>query len=1274
MGLWNMIKRKKKKNAEDETLVIERSVSEGNVRSFSPEKKNSFPFGFSPKKSNHHHHHHHSKHRHHHHNDHNEKAEFFADNLITAETIEDFSSSPETKQLFLKEATSTDDNILADNSIITKIVRNRTSPNSTLNSTLDHESFMRPPSPKQADTTIEENNIEHTSFEDEVCIKSTILNHKLPPNISEASENDVTDKLKTSQRKAINETEVIENRKLFADQSKSSCEVDNIKEEIIHSPTDEHSPTSPTDEMQEDLYIPEKEMESLPVQQTQASSTTADDHFLKPQEEHINSPEMCATKETLLFEEPSQSHVVQSDINTFPSQELAQLEHKEFTRFIESELLKLKDDLQTDRRIGESVNQQRVPSPLPKEKSHGNPSHPQSLTLNLDAKYKYARRALLRQYLKNRGTSTGDKIASDTINNALDLNTSLKLQRLEKENKELERLQTTRKKYAKDLVKLEKLVEIATMENEVEASQQKSHVVIVDRKKKDTKGALSKGYSDILQTKMEMMGKILVSSSDEFAEADPEILLKQINLLKSEREKFQTLVEKQKETIRFLAEDLLTDVAIDPNEKQKLVEQVISNHSVPESPCSESSPTSNSAHHDFNVALPSEDSSPPPPPPLTPLLVSLSRAHHSQPEPPSLSVEIENCNPTLKPKKKKSKKMKKKTKESSSSTTTTVMMEAPSSTSPELPKDGKRGSTSLQEKKKKRSSSPAQKQERPSSALGLSRKNTTITPPQQPEDTRKVYEHSPSSFSSANKTLRRPMSASRCSSSSVKSSSTLINAVASPNSEPLSRIAHDITQKRPSSASATHSSSSRYDKIIDRLYEGGIEKQNKSREWARTQKELKDAKEMQEMREKPQLNRRSIELVNRKYQSGDFVASSRGSTPSTDTKTITSPSMYMTISSDGVIMQTPVSIERPRSGSIEELRLLRQESMRRRTREFNIMKESLAECTFTPNIGRKSLEIASHRKAKDEQPIHNKLFEEAKEKEAQNAKVREMAKKVKDEQEVKEIRKSKTFKSAEDEKAFINRMLEAEKAKKQRIEQLRVKCFEQETFKPKTNNTQIPREGDVCEQLYKQGLEIQKRREFIRDQYEQYLENVRSMKHTTKGSTKYIEEMKEKRIFSLFNLFCIESECEESAEVEIHRLHEVIEPLLDKFGEPLSLVIPLLAERFGDDSIINYDQFRMFIESPETNLDLEDLAAQVKLLQNQLTLQLAVENQFNFKPSINSTSRKLDPYAYGCETLEDRVDNLLSFKEYRDQKIEMMRNNAIEKELEECTFKPKINK
>ena len=69
-----------------------------------------------------------------------------------------------------------------------------------------------------------------------------------------------------------------------------------------------------------------------------------------------------------------------------------------------------------------------------------------------------------------------------------------------------------------------------------------------------------------------------------------------------------------------------------------------------------------------------------------------------------------------------------------------------------------------------------------------------------------------------------------------------------------------------------------------------------------------------------------------------------------------------------------------------------------------------------------------------------------------------------------------------------------------------------------------------------------------------------------------------------------------------------------------------------------------------------------------------MENQeLIFTPTINHTSRKMDPFSSGCEAVIDRVDNLLAFKECRDTKIEMMRNNIMQKELYECTFRPKIN-
>ena len=274
------------------------------------------------------------------------------------------------------------------------------------------------------------------------------------------------------------------------------------------------------------------------------------------------------------------------------------------------------------------------------------------------------------------------------------------------------------------------------------------------------------------------------------------------------------------------------------------------------------------------------------------------------------------------------------------------------------------------------------------------------------------------------------------------------------------------------------------------------------------------------------------------------------------------------------------------------------------------------------------------------------------------------AKRVKEENEKRAMTKTKVWKSPEEEQAFINRMLDTEKQKQKRLEQLREKKFEQNTFKPKTNNYELEREGDACEKLYQQGFEIQKRKEIIKEQYEQYLESIRSTRFITKGNDKYLEEMKEKRLFSLFNLFCIESDIPDK--VDIGRLHENILPLLDKFGEPLALVVPLLEHKFGD-AVINYEQFKLFICSEECNINTEDLGAQVKLL----TLQMAVESNHVFAPQINEASRRMDPFA---KLTDDRVDAMLAYKECKELKIEMMKDKQAQREMDMCTFRPSINK
>src|SRR3989338_9306652 len=147
---------------------------------------------------------------------------------------------------------------------------------------------------------------------------------------------------------------------------------------------------------------------------------------------------------------------------------------------------------------------------------------------------------------------------------------------------------------------------------------------------------------------------------------------------------------------------------------------------------------------------------------------------------------------------------------------------------------------------------------------------------------------------------------------------------------------------------------------------------------------------------------------------------------------------------------------------------------------------------------------------------------------------------MKEEEERKLLSKARVWKSPEEEQAFIDRMMEVEKIKQKKMVELREKAFERENpFKPQINNNTIENRGDVCEHLYNQGIEVQKRKQYIKEQYETYLDSISTMKHTTRESSKYLETMKEKRVFSLYNLFCIESNSEA---MEVGKLHSVIEP------------------------------------------------------------------------------------------------------------------------------------
>ena len=576
-----------------------------------------------------------------------------------------------------------------------------------------------------------------------------------------------------------------------------------------------------------------------------------------------------------------------------PSIELAKLEHKELAVFLESELTKLKDDLQKDQQIGKDVTPKRTTN----TSETTNPisiDQPQPLQLNLDAKYKYARRALLRQYMKERMSSKDIYIGTIPLTDMkkdlteLETNTSIKLDKLEKENRELARLKEKRKNYAKELEKLENLVELALLEDEVDSAPNKLHVV-------DLKKQASKSYVNILQTKMDLNGKIMITSADDYV--DPDALLKQVEVLKQERQKYRELVEKQKNTIKALSEDLLTGKEVPLSDKKIIVEQLLKSHSE-ETKSPSTSPKSTTSSS------------------------------------PSLPEQVETT--SSKPKKVKKKK------------------------APTKNLQGKEMVSSPSVDDGVSENSPASSNKRPSSASTRSRR-ASPTPSRTFEDSHKTPLSSTTPVPSSK---RRPQSASR----SLKSST-------------------PIEQTPPTTKSIRRSSScSRKDPILERIYEGGLEKQAKSREWAKTQKDLKDAKEMNELRDKPKLNRRSLEIANRRYS--DMFNFDSENIPITPSNTAATPSSSTSSSrpSDVVMFETPQSRPLSFTGSVEEVRSLQQDIRRRKIREYNIKRESLAECTFTPTIGKKSLEIVnSHRsKAQKETPIHTKLFQAAKEKEAKD--------------------------------------------------------------------------------------------------------------------------------------------------------------------------------------------------------------------------------------------------------------------------------------------------
>ena len=949
----------------------------------------------------------------------------FADNIMTAETLDCPVSSPETSKVQSKtEITNTESSSIvhklnqikiADNSeseeetpfytatsnvykipkasskeiktadvTTTPEVREEDSddefPSLNQSMSINNESIQRPPSPTPVDITTDRERIGSFQTDEESFANST-MPVVIPPssNSSQKLEDSfIQEETKIEDnpmkqdnfsspevfKKAINETEIInmenetkdeiliENTNniqqtqydpeepTYFDLNQSNLDIEvtgeeHYEEEIIEEPKyqtkndnfdqyylDDEDPELSSDdeiteaqnyqeEIQEQMYNhhEEEEVESISVPQN------SNNRLVKSvSKEEIPKKTSPRVKQSYFVEEHTPEHNV-SDIEEqeeirmktgSPSQELAQLEHKELTMFLESELTKLKDDLKKDSQIAKGVASKRLSDlPPPESLPVSSQQQPISLTLNLDAKYKYARKALLRQYFKDRSSSK-EKLTDEfaKLGQPIDLNTSLKLERWDKENRELERLKASRRKYEKDLENLEKLVEIEQMEHDVELAKTKSHIV---SKNKPMETKPKKGYSQLLHNKMEFMGKTLVSSSDYIKEDEPEVLVKQIYLLKTEREKYQSLVEKQKEVIKTLTEDLLTEGEFSPKEKLQIIDNIMRQAPI--------------LHNEETIK---ESYS-------SPMCDPKIQAEEDK----TLSEKESKQGKT--DKKKKSKNMKKK----SGSEDEEPLKKKTSSKTKESNSEPNRSSTPKMKTTTNRPSSASSLTRRPSSSLSEPMNNTerrkTIIRPTSPSLTKR-----PSSAAGTRKvtiSLDQPVSESR--------------------------------KTRPGSAS-----SARCDKIVDRLYEGGIEKQVKAREWATNQKKIQEARVMQEMREKPILNRNSIEIINRKYHASETFREIDSPMESFKRNSGESPTFELRAHSS--------------AGSLEEMRLMRQDSRRRRVKEYYIMKESMSECTFTPNLSKKTNELVSQKRSKEEGPIYKKLFEEAKEKEEQNAKLRQV--------------------------------------------------------------------------------------------------------------------------------------------------------------------------------------------------------------------------------------------------------------------------------------------
>ena len=355
--------------------------------------------------------------------------------------------------------------------------------------------------------------------------------------------------------------------------------------------------------------------------------------------------------------------------------------------------------------------------------------------------------------------------------------------------------------------------------------------------------------------------------------------------------------------------------------------------------------------------------------------------------------------------------------------------------------------------------------------------------------------------------------------------------------------------------------------------------------------------------------------------------------------------------------------------------------------------KEMEECTFRPSISRKSEEIVHSRRNNNRSSKHDELYEDA------------SKRRIKRDYDIQKQMSQYTFKPnigvnrktyiAKNEKAsasnsfdkdkddFYQRLEKADKAREEHLRQLQedISKYDEHTgqklFKPKVgraphydrNMQGLP----IHDFLFASRHEYDDKKRLMKLESDMVAGAMQNTQYMSKGSTKLLDNMKQKRFMNIFA--CLLESSRRNGNVQHDGKSTILDTslasaeLLDDFTK--EIMEPVLAELGGAQ--LTFEQFSEMMEEllgDHSNGPINSILTTRRRQEDILADEYRrLQKEETFHPKINPVSKEL---AAGRGRNEPIYETLTKEVKKHHDHVEAERERLMNEQMVECTFKPKL--